>query len=45
MIAWLRRLFASHPRGSWDDCVAFIEHPSPTLGRSALPHSPPPQAP
>jgi hypothetical protein len=33
MIAWLRRLFASHPRGSWDDCVAFIEHP--TLGRQA----------
>jgi hypothetical protein len=43
MTAWLRRLFAPRPRVSWDDCVAFLEHP--TLGRQASPHSPPPQAP
>jgi hypothetical protein len=45
MIAWLRRLFAPSPRVSWDDAVAYIEHPSHTLGRQASPHSPPPQAP
>jgi hypothetical protein len=44
MIAWLRRLFAPSPRVSWDDAVAYIEHPSHTLGRQASPHSPPPQA-
>jgi transposase len=43
VIAWLRRLFARH-RVSWDDAVAYIEHPSHTLGRQASPHSPPPQA-
>jgi hypothetical protein len=32
-------------RVSWDDAVAYIEHPSHTLGRQASPHSPPPQAP
>jgi hypothetical protein len=31
-------------RVSWDDAVAYIEHPSHTLGRQASPHSPPPQA-
>jgi hypothetical protein len=39
---------ASTPRTqrvSWDDAVAYIEHPSHTLGRQASPHSPPPQAP
>jgi hypothetical protein len=44
-LAWLRRLFAPRPRVSWDDAVAYIEHPSHTLGRQASPHSPPPQAP
>jgi hypothetical protein len=29
----------------WNRAVAFIEHPSPHLGRQASPHSPPPQAP
>jgi hypothetical protein len=37
--------FANKALVSWDDAVAYIEHPSHTLGRQASPHSPPPQAP
>jgi hypothetical protein len=36
--------FANKALVSWDDAVAYIEHPSHTLGRQASPHSPPPQA-
>jgi hypothetical protein len=35
--------FANKALVSWDDAVAYIEHPSHTLGRQASPHSPPPQ--